>query len=434
VKLAPLSAMKMKPSFMMLRVGAPEGVPARTLLLALALAGLLASPLAAQGEGPSPADEQAAQAVASGDAVGLRERLARRGVEVMLILQGDPSANLTGGLRQGTAMRVPVHAALDLDMERLLGWRGGRLHAAVQGLEGRNASEHLVGDLQGFNNADSQRLRQVSEAWLEQRLLRDRLRLKLGKADANTDFARVDSSGEFLNSSAGYSPTIQGFPSDPDPAASVSLFASPAGWLSLGAGVYDGATHEGCHGRTGNSGPGTLFGSPDALFAVGELGIRYSLGGRPGRLTVGSWRHTGTFEGEGGATRRGISGLYAVLEQRILQEPGDGTQGIVAFAQFGASDGRWSEVEQHAALGLAATGALPGRDRDVLGLMLTSVVASRLCPTAGGSRRESVLELYYGVAVRPWLMVKPDLQHIKNPGAGGVKDALVGTLRVTLAF
>jgi len=400
----------------------------------LALVSLLLSPLAARGEESTPQNGRAARPWASGSWFGVRESLARRGVEVTLVLQGDPSANLTGGVRQGTAMRMPLQAALDLDPERLVGWRGGQLHAGVQALEGRNGSELLVGDLQGFNNVDSQRFRQVSEVWLEQRLLRDRLRLKLGKADANADFARVFASGEFLNSSAGYSPTIQGFPSYPDPAAGAGLFARPTGWLSLGAGVYDGASHEGCHGRTGNQGLRTLFGAPDALFAVGELGIRYAPGGRPGRLSVGSWRHTGMFEGEGGATRRGASGFYAVLEQRILQEPGDESQGLDAFAQLGASDGRWSEVEQHASLGLAATGALPGRDRDVLGLMLTSVVASARCPTASGSRRESVLELHLGVALRPWLMVKPDLQYIRNPGAGAGKDALVGTLRVTLAF
>jgi hypothetical protein len=113
--------------------------------------------------------EQAVLPSASGSGFGVRESLARHGVEVTLILQGGPSANLTGGLRQGTAMRVPLQAALDLDTERLVGWRGGRLHAGVQALEGRNASELLVGDPQGFNNVDSQRFRQVSEVWLEQR-------------------------------------------------------------------------------------------------------------------------------------------------------------------------------------------------------------------------------------------------------------------------
>jgi porin len=410
----------------------------RTPILSLALIGLLASPIVAVGEETAPeaapeADEAAAP-FATGSWFGVRESLAARGVELTMILQGDPSANLGGGLRQGTAVRMPLQAALDLDTERLLGWRGGHLHAGIQALEGRNASEALVGDLQGFNSVDSDRFRQLSEVWLEQRLLGDRLRLKLGKADANADFARVERSGEFLNSSAGYSPTIQGFPSYPDPAVSASVFARPMRWLSLGAGVYDGATHEGCHGRTGNRGLSTLFGAPDAVFAVGEAGLHFSLGRRPGRLSVGSWRHTGTFEGFDGTTRRGTAGIYAVLEQRLLQESGGEGQGLDLFAQLGSSDGHVAEVDRHVSLGLSTTGALPGRDRDVAGVMVTSVTLSPYCAGPGVSRRESVLELFYGLSLRPWLVVKPDLQYIVNPGASGAQDALVGTLRVTVAF
>jgi porin len=401
----------------------------------LALLGLLAAPLAAEREGAGPEDvAPAPKPYATGDWFGVRDGLARHGVELTLIVQGDPSANLSGGIRQGTAVRVPLQAALDLDTERLLGWRGGHVHAAIQALEGRNASEALVGDLQGFNNVDSDRFRQLSELWLEQRLFGDRLRLKLGKADANADFARVEASGEFLNSSAGYSPTIQGFPSYPDPAMSVSLFAEPTPWLSLGAGVYDGATHEGCHGRTGNRALSTFFGAPDAFFHVGEAGLRYSLRGRRGRLSLGSWRHTGHFEGFDGTRRRGTSGFYAVLEHRLRQEPGDEGQGLDVFAQIGSSDGRFAEIDRHVSLGLSATGAMPRRDRDVAGVMVTSVTLSPHCAGASASRRESVLELFYGLSLRPWLVVKPDLQYIVNPGASAVKDALVGTLRVTLAF
>jgi carbohydrate-selective porin OprB len=45
-----------------------------------------------------------------------------------------------------------------------------------------------------------------------------------------------------------------------------------------------------------------------------------------------------------------------------------------------------------------------------------------------------VLELYYGLALRPWLTVKPDVQYVVNPGAGAAPNALVGTLRLALAF
>jgi carbohydrate-selective porin OprB len=44
-----------------------------------------------------------------------------------------------------------------------------------------------------------------------------------------------------------------------------------------------------------------------------------------------------------------------------------------------------------------------------------------------------VIELFYGLALRPWLVLKPDLQYILNPGAAGRRAALVATLRVTLA-
>ena len=333
-------------------------------------------------------------------------------------------------------MRWPLQAALDLDGERLLGWKGGRLHAGVQSLDGRNATELLVGDAQGFNNVDAERFRQVSELWLEQRLLRDRLRFKVGKADANSDFARVEHAGGFLNSSAGYSPTIQGFPTYPDPAMSVSLFADPASWLSLGAGVYDGATHEGCHGRTGNRGLGlgTFFGPPSAFFLVGEAGLRFTLGGRPGRFGFGSWKHTGSFEAFDGTMRRGVAGWYAVLEQRVMREPGDPGQGFDVFVQLATSDAQLSEIQRHVSVGVSATGALPGRDRDLLGLMLSSVDISASCPKVVGARRESAIELYYGVKLRPWLDVKPDVQYILNPGTRGAANALVGTLRVTVSF
>jgi hypothetical protein len=94
--------------------------------------------------------------------------------------------------------RVPLQAALDLDTERLLGWHGGHVHAVLQALEERDATEELVGDRQGFDNVDAERFHQLSELWLEQRLFGGRLRLKIGKADANADFARVEASGGFL--------------------------------------------------------------------------------------------------------------------------------------------------------------------------------------------------------------------------------------------
>jgi porin len=410
-----------------------RGISSRIVVGTLALVAVASVPPVAGASGNEAVVDGPARHQASGGWFGVRSALARHGVEVTLSAQADPSANLAGGVRRGAVVRVPLQAALDVDTGALLGWPGGHVHAGVQALRGRHGSDLLVGDAQGFDNVDAASFDQVSEVWIEQRLAGDRLRLKAGKADANADFARVEHGGGFLNSSAGYSPTIQGFPSYPDPAMSVSLKGSPSSWLVLGAGLYDGATREGCHGRTGNRGAGTFFGAPSASFLVAEARLRFAPGGLPGRFTVGAWRHTGSFRRFDGATQRGTAGWYAVAEQRLAQEPGDAAQGLGMFAQLGTADRRLSRIERHFSLGLAATGALPGRDRDVLGVMVSSAVLSA-GRTVRGGRLETAIEMYYGVEVRPWLAVQPDVQLILNPGARGASDALVCTLRVGVSF
>ena len=68
------------------------------------------------------------------------------------------------------------------------------------------------------------------------------------------------------------------------------------------------------------------------------------------------------------------------------------------------------------------------------GLMVRRVPIRHLCPTARGPRRESAVEIYYGAGLRPWLWLKPDVQYILDPGAGGTEDAIVGTLRMVVSL
>lgn len=366
-------------------------------------------------------------ATTAADADGLRSGLARRGVEFRLTLQGDHSAVVASGLRRGTAFRGPMAAALDVDTERLLGWRGGHWHLQLQAHGGRHGGD-LVGDVHGFDNVDAEPFRQVSVLWLEQTLWDDRVRLKLGKVDANEEFAVVEHGAEFLNSAAGFSPTIQGFPSYPDPAASVNAVVRPGRWLELGAGLYDGATQVGCHGRTGNRGPGTLWGAPEALFLIGEARTRFARGDRATRVAVGAWRHTGRFEGPGESSRAGTSGLYAVFDQELLRLHGDRSGALGLFAQLGTADGEVAAVDRHLALGLAATGLLPGRPVDVAGLLVSTVRLGSI------GRHEHVIEAFYGLQLHPRVRLKPDLQFIAAPAGGAGRDTLVATLRASVTF
>jgi porin len=254
------------------------------------------------------------------------------------------------------------------------------------------------------------------------------VRLKLGKVDANEEFAVVEYGAEFLNSAAGFSPTIQGFPSYPDPAASVNAVVRPGRWLELGAGLYDGATQVGCHGRTGNRGPGTLWGAPDALFLIGEARTRFRWAGRTTRLAVGAWRHTGRFAGPGETSRTGTSGFHAVLDQELLRLHAGRSGTLGLFAQLGTADGEVAAVDRHLALGLAATGLLPGRPDDVAGLLVSTVRLGSI------GRHEHVIEAFYGLQLHPRVRLKPDLQFIAAPAGGAGRDTLVATLRASVTF
>jgi carbohydrate-selective porin OprB len=151
-----------------------------------------------------------------------------------------------------------------------------------------------AGDWQWSNNIDGPTFAQIAELWWEQKLLDGFLRLKLGKVEANSEFAYTDNGADFLNSSFGFSPTIFVLPSSPDPATAAIVFLYPTPDLSFGFAVFDGATHAGI--PTGDRGPRTFFGEPSDLFFIGEAALRWGADALPGRVSLGGWGHTGEFD------------------------------------------------------------------------------------------------------------------------------------------
>jgi porin len=201
------------------------------------------------------------------------------------------------------------------------------------------------------------------------------------------------------------------------------------------AGAFDGAMQEGV--PTGSRGPDTLFGPPSDTYLAAEAGLTWTGGdaGRVGRLAVGAWHHTGTFDRLAGGTRDGASGGYVVLDQTLFRENADAeddAQGLGAFAVLDAADDDVFEVDHHVAAGLAWTGLLDGRDADVVGLGATWVHFSADAGFPGDG--ELAIETFYRLQLTPWFSVKPDLQYIVNPSGGAADDALVATLRLEAAF
>jgi len=334
----------------------------------------------------------------------------------------DASKVFHGGVNtHGGALRHLFDANLTLDGEHHFGIPRSTVFFDFQNQSGEDGSDD-TGDLQAYSNIDEADFTALYEVWFEQTSEDGRWRLKIGKVDANSEFAYVDNGAEFIHSSPGFSPSIFVFPTYPDPATSVNLFFDPVEDFGVALGVYDGAAQEGF--RTGRRGPKTFLGSPSDLFVVGEAIWRWGDGSR---LALGYWGHTGTFAQFDGGTSDGATGGYLTLDLPLAPKLG-------GFVQFAWADEQLSGVQRHVGLGMQREAPLPGRPDDACGIMVSWAQLSDEPGAGFSAHHETATEVFYKIHICENLQLKPDLQYIANPGGGGVKDALVGTLRVEVSY
>jgi len=264
--------------------------------------------------------------------------------------------------------------------------------------------------------------------------------VKVGKVDANSEFAYVENGGEFLNFSMSVSPTIFfAMPTIPNSSTSINLFVNPIEELYVSLGIYDGAKQEGKN--TGTHGTGTFFNDPADLFLIGEVGGTWS--GKdekyPGRIGAGVWHHNGTFDRfDELTTESGTSGFYLVLDQTLWSQEGrkqgEG-QTVDAFLQYGFADEAVSDVKHHFGSGLVWNGPFGRRENDAFGLGATWVDFSNE-PLAGYTEPfEIAYEMFYKFQICENFSLKPDIQYIVNPGGDKtINDATVTTVRLELSF
>lgn len=373
----------------------------------------------------------------TGEWGGARARLEDAGLTISSSFILDWSSAWSGGISSRATRRTLFDFNMTLDLERAAGWEGGTVFVDFYSTNKSGGSAD-VGDFQGFSNIETDRsLDQIAEVWFEQVSLSGALRFKVGKIDANSEFGFIDSAGDFLNSSAGLSPTVFALPTYPDPAFGVvaQVFPTESSFVSLG--VFDGAaTVDGV--RTGTRGPSTFFSDDlsDDYFLIAEGGLDWEFSGaRAGRFSLGAWHHTGKFDTFDGGTQSGATGFYALAEQRLWTRDlvaEDSDRGVYAFGQFGWADKDVSEAEIHLGAGLSTLGTFRTRDDDSAGVYLSWVKLNR---DAGFTDDEFVVELFYRAMVTPAVSLTPDLQIIVNPGGdSGVDTAIVASIRLEIVF
>jgi carbohydrate-selective porin OprB len=314
--------------------------------------------------------------------------------------------------------RYSLDLTLAIDGEKILGWKGSTGSVRLK----QHINEFGDGDVvaaQLYSNIDACSKTMLYELWLEQRLFGEKLRLKGGKIDANTEFAVVEGAGDFLNSSMGYSPTIVAFSTYPEPKLGLGVFVHPAKDYAFGLGVFQ------------TAGWGTL--------SVVEPGRRWSTrGDLSGRVSVGYWRLDGAMSRMDGNATSSTQGVYSVVEQSLWHRPlagKDGERTFSTFLQFGRSNRAVSAFASHVGGGVVLQAPAARRPRDSMGFAATWVSLSPCPGESANPTAELILESYYKVAVSKHFAFVQDLQYLHQPGAFSTSpDGPVVSSRLAVSF
>jgi porin len=134
-----------------------------------------------------------------------RKRLQDMGVFVQLNDIGEVLGNASGGLRKGAVYDGRLELAVDADMEKLAGLKGGLLHANGYWIHGTGLSRDALGNALTVSNIEALPTVRLYELWYEKKAFDDRLGLRFGQLAADTEFFASKYSALFINGTFGWS-------------------------------------------------------------------------------------------------------------------------------------------------------------------------------------------------------------------------------------
>lgn len=418
--------------------------------LGLALLPLMAAMTTAQAE--SAFDPQGQYLL--GDWNGQRTELAQQGIKFEANLLTDTAYLADGGRNAGADPLTSAQLWLgtQLDLEKLAGWNGVTVRAAMSARQGQSTS---IRDLQdpsapqmanaqgtfGRGNQDSR----LSELSIEKNYKEQGLSIKAGRLGLGMDFnvmACDFASTAFCAAQMGKwqgniwmnTPVSQW-------GARIKQQLNPE--LAVQVGVYEFNPDNG-NGAKEDQGWSLDTEHADGVTIPAEIvwTPKSLINNLPGSYRVGGMYNTADDPINqkdivtGQAEDRTFAGWLAIEQQ--LTSTGQGRQGLHSFANFTWHDRVTNKVDHSQQLGVKYIGLLDSQPNDILGLAVNRVhVNNHFAESrpAFNTDAEYNIELNYSYNATKWLMLRPNLQYVVNPGAtNNVDNALLLGLTSRIIF
>ncbi|VVN67062.1 Porin B [Pseudomonas fluorescens] len=390
----------------------------------------------------------------TGDWGGLRHQLDEQGIKFTGDYSGETAYNAHGGQHRSARYSQNIKLGVQLDLGKLYGLHNGdKIQLTVNDRRGNSASEDLVGNRLPIQENYGGLYTRLTELSYERTLFTPELNLKLGYMAMGNDLGGLDSGilcnfmnagfcGHPLNMSGG-----SGWTNYPNAhlGARVKYDFSPAWQLRVAAFNVDPQSN-------GNSSRAWHVGPKHTTGTVVPIELVYKHASElPGEYKLGYYYDSSNVQRIGSDKHvSGRGGHYLLIDQALWNSQTSEGRTLHAFGQYSAASKAASPFSRWYGAGLVLYKPFAGRPRDTVALGYGRAVPNPrsrdvLQQAAEASDNafpnldsaEQLLELSYGYQATPWLILRPDVQYIIEPGAFSaekIDNALILGLQVKATF
>ena len=386
------------------------------------------------------------RAALTGDWGGVRQQLMDKGLRFDLSFIQVYQGNWAGGTEYWDPYQGNVRYGLRLDTGHAGLWPGGMLVIRGETRYGQSdmfsTGALLPVDTLSLYPKPGDDVTAVMDLYYMQ-FLSEWFGVLVGKmSPRDTNVFASDEVRQFMNAGLVFNPVLgTTLPLD---FLTVGAIFRPTEWFMVTTIVLD------SDGTATVSGFDTAFERGTTVYQIAELGVEPF--GLPGHQRVG-WTHSDKSRIQFEQTERDIIGsiitgstaglkrkdndwsLFYDFDQYVYTVPGKKDQGIGLFGRFGVTSGEVNPIQSFYSIGVGGKGMIPTRDNDSFGIGYYYLDLSNKLPELiqRHSEDEKGIEIFYNIAVTPWLHITPDLQII-DPARSNVDTTVVAGVRVVMDF
>src|SRR3954468_3349169 len=165
------------------------------------------SVLAQETNEDQPSDPDTGESTVAERTLGLLPNpYERLGIKFAATYISEVLGNPTGGLQQGATFEGRLNLAVDLDFERLAGWKGLTAHGNIFAIHGDGLSRSNLRNFFVVSGIEALPTVRLYEAYLEQKFFDDKWSIPAAQLAAESEFIASNSTDVFPNASLGWPP------------------------------------------------------------------------------------------------------------------------------------------------------------------------------------------------------------------------------------